>query len=69
VYSNLQNVISENGYTFEEFASFLDMHRNTLTNKLSGESPFTLPEVQKIVVLFKRYRFDYLFTRNDHEPA
>ena len=69
MYNNLQNAISENGYTLEEFAHILDMHRNTLANKLNGESPFTLPEVQKIITLFKRYRFDYIFSNGEPNTA
>ena len=47
----------------EGLANVLEIHRNTLTNKLNEESDFTLREAEKIYAIFKKYSFEYLFAR------
>jgi len=45
----------------EDIAEALGIHRNTLSNKLDGLSDFTLPEINKLSVIFWKYNFGYLF--------
>jgi len=47
----------------EDLANILEIHRNTLTNKLNEESDFTLREAEKIHAIFRKYNFAYIFAR------
>lgn len=50
------------GITIEAVANMLGLHRNTLANKLNGESSFTIEEAFKIKQqLLPEYDIDYLF--------
>ena len=63
MFKNLYNIMNLEGTGVEDIAIVLGIHRNTLTNKLNGDSDFTLTEAEKIHSMFKKYEFDYIFTR------
>jgi len=52
------------GITIETMARALGIHRNTLQNKLDGDSEFTFAEAMLISeMFFPEYRTSYLFKR------
>ena len=65
MFKNLGSILSDEGMGIEAMAEILGIHRNTLSNKIGGKVDFTLPEAEKILLIFKRkYSFDYLFARH-----
>lgn len=59
---NLEEALNKKGITRETVAALLNIHRNTLKNKLDGESDFTVPEAFSIKRnLLPEYDLDYLF--------
>jgi len=65
MYSNLKSVMAAKGVTIDAMASLLGVHRNTISNKLDGESEFTFGQAEQIQnVMFPEYNSAYLFRRD-----
>lgn len=64
MYDNLKAAMAQKGITTEALAKLLNVHRNTVQNKLDGESEFTFGQAQVISeVVFPEYTMKYLFHR------
>ena len=64
MYSNLKKEMEAKGITVDAMARLLGIHRNTMSNKLNGESEFTFEEACTIAeTMFPEYRPTYLFRR------
>lgn len=60
--TRVKEALQLKGISNEVVANILGIHRNTLSNKLSGESSFTVEEAFKIKrLLLPEYDMDYLF--------
>lgn len=60
--TRVKEALQLKGISNEAVANMLGVHRNTLANKLSGESSFTVEEAFKIKqLLLPEYDMDYLF--------
>ena len=46
MYDNLKAVMAQKGITIDSMAKVLNVHRNTVQNKLDGESEFTIGQAQ-----------------------
>ena len=65
MYNNLKSVMAAKGITIDAMASLLGVHRNTVSNKLDGESEFTFGQAEQIQsVMFPEYNSAYLFRRD-----
>lgn len=51
-YSNLKAELARKGVSMEEVSKALEIHRNSVANKINGDTPFTVEEAFKIQ---KRY--------------
>ena len=61
-YSNLKAELARKGVSIEEVSKMLNIHRNSVTNKINGETPFTVEEAFKIHDrYFPKLSLDYLF--------
>ena len=47
-YSNLKAEMARKGISIEEVSKALDIHRNSVANKINGDTPFTVEEAFKI---------------------
>jgi len=66
MYTNLKAAMATKGITNETLARLLNVHRDTITNKLNGESEFSYGQADLIQeVLFPEYNIRYLFKRSD----
>lgn len=66
MYQNLRNVMQNKGITIDAMAALLNVHRNTIANKLDGVSPFDFDQAQLIAnVMFPEYRPEYLFKNTE----
>ncbi len=64
MYDNLKAAMAQKGITTEALAKLLNVHRNTVQNKLDGGSEFTFGQAQVISeVVFPEYTMKYLFHR------
>lgn len=64
MYQNLRSAMAGKGITIDQMADLLHVHRNTISNKLDGESEFTFGQANKIAdCLFPEYRPSFLFRR------
>lgn len=64
MYTNLIAVMAAKKVTIESMSKLLGVHRNTVQNKLNGESEFTFEQAQLIAdVFFPEYKPSYLFKR------
>lgn len=64
MYSNLKALMAAKGISIEAMADLLNIHRNTVANKLDGDSEFTYGQAEKIqTVMFPEYTAQYLFRR------
>lgn len=64
MYKNLKQVMAVKGISIEAIAALLGLHRNTVANKLDGESEFTFGQAELIQKsLFPEYSAGYLFKR------
>lgn len=62
MYINLRGVMRQKGITSETLARVLGVHRNTIQNKLEGESEFTVRQAEIICdTFFPEYKASYLF--------
>ncbi len=65
-YKNLIGEIAKAEITKKELAEMLGIHWNSISNKLSGESSFTVDEAIKIRdCYFRNSLISYLFKRED----
>ena len=65
---NLRKVMSEKNVSIEAVAGVLGLHRNSVRNKLTGESTFTIQEGFTLKRnLFPEYDLEYLFSENNQE--
>ena len=64
MYKNLQYEMMQKGITQEDIATELQIHRNSVANKISGKTPFTIDEVFRICEkFFPNCDMRYLFQR------
>lgn len=64
VYKNLKSAMAAKGVTIETVAKILNVHRNTVQNKIDGESEFSFGQATMISeTLFPEYKPSYLFKR------
>ena len=64
MYSNLKALMAAKGISIDAMATLLGLHRNTVSNKLDGDSEFTYGQAEKIQsVMFPEYTCQYLFRR------
>ena len=64
MYDNLKAAMALKGITVDAMAKILNVHRNTVQNKLDGDSEFTFGQAQLISeVMFPEYTMKYLFHR------
>lgn len=61
-YSNLKTALSNEGVTQPKLAEVLGLSLKTVSSKLNGKFPFTVPEYRKICILLPKYDRDWLFT-------
>lgn len=62
MYNNLKRVLKEKGITNVMLAEFLGVSEKTASNKLNGNTDFTLAEAMKInKLLCQEYTMDFLF--------
>ena len=65
-YSNLKAEMARKGISIEEVSKTLDIHRNSVANKINGDTPFTVEEAFKIHdKYFPKLSLDYLFTTEE----
>ena len=65
MYENLKMLLRAKGISNEALARLLNVHRDTVTNKLNGESEFTYGQAELIQeTLFPEYNIRYIFHRN-----
>ena len=68
MYKNLKMAMAAKGVTAESIAQLLSVHRNTVQNKLDGQSEFTFGQATLISeMLFPEYKPSYLFKRMNCE--
>ena len=64
MYENLKALMAMKGISIETLAKLLHVHRDTVTNKLNGESEFTYGQAELIQdALFPEYSIRYVFRR------
>lgn len=65
MYENLKLLMAMKNITAEAIARMLGVHRDTITNKLNGESEFTYGQAELIQeTFFPEYNIRYLFHRS-----
>ena len=65
-YSNLKAEMARKGITGETMSQFLNIHRNSFYNKVSGDSSFSVNEAMKIQTqFFPDLDLDYLFSTEE----
>lgn len=70
MYANLKMLMALKGITNEDLAQLLGVHRNTIANKLDGESEFSFDQAVRIHDrYFAEYRIKYVFMRLIKESA
>jgi transcriptional regulator with XRE-family HTH domain len=64
MYDNLKALMAAKGITIEALARLLNVHRNTVSAKLDGDSEFTFGQAELIQeTMFPEYNSKYLFHR------
>jgi len=64
MYDNLKMLMVRKNITNDTLAKLLNVHRDTITNKLAGESEFTYGQAELIhETLFPEYSIRYVFHR------
>lgn len=62
MFPNLNAEMAREGFSANDIAKTLDVTEKSARNKLSGRSPFTLPEAKTVIkVMFPGLTIDYLF--------
>ena len=68
VYINLKAEMSRKSITMETLSKFLGIHRNSVSNKLNGNSSFSIEEAIKIKnYFFPELSYKYLFETSEPE--
>lgn len=57
----LNIALAQEGKTKADMAAYLGINRSTLSKKINGKTKFTLPELQKMAVLFGKDRMYSIF--------
>ncbi len=66
---NLKGEMAKRDITIEEISKMLGIHRNSVANKINGDSSFTIDEALKIhQTYFPKLALSYLFQKEDIEP-
>lgn len=61
-YGNLKAEMGRNDVTIEAISKLLNIHRNSVANKVKGKCRFTVDEAKKIrEAFFPTLEIDYLF--------
>ena len=55
MYLNLKKEMDRNGVTIDDISKRLDLHRNTVSNKINGITPLSIEEGIKIRNSFFEY--------------
>lgn len=64
MYLNLKKEMERNGVTIDDISKYLELHRNTVSNKINGITPLSVEEGIKIRNAFFEYAdFQYLFKK------
>lgn len=64
MYLNLKKEMERNGITIEDISKRLNLHRNTVSNKINGLTPLSIEEGITIRNAFFDYAdFQYLFKK------
>lgn len=59
----IKRAMQSKGISIEAVAAVLKVHRNSASNKVNGETPFTVDEAFKLkAALFPEFDADYLFS-------
>ncbi len=62
--ANLKGELAKNDITIEEVSKMLGIHRNSVANKINGDSSFTIDEAFKIQKeYFPTLSLEYLFKK------
>ena len=65
---NLKGEMARENITIEEISKLLGIHRNSVANKLNGDSAFTIDEAFKIQeTYFPKLSLSYLFSTEQKE--
>ena len=66
MYNNLKKLLAIKGMSIDAVAKLLGVHRDTVSNKLNGESEFTYGQAELIQeALFPEYNIRYIFHRDE----
>lgn len=66
MYATLIGELAKARVTIEAVANLLHVHRNTVSNKLYGVTPFSLDEALQIsTTFFPDQEFQWLFSKTD----
>lgn len=66
MYKNLREAMERKNISVDVMAKVLNVHRNTITNKLDGQSEFSYGQAELIQeVMFPEYNLKYLFQREN----
>lgn len=64
---NLKGEMAKRNITIEEISKLLGVHRNSVANKLNGNTPFTVDEAFKIhEMFFSKLSLNYLFSTEEN---
>lgn len=64
MYIHLKQLMAMKGITIEALAQLLNVHRNTVANKLDGGSEFSYGQAEKIqATFFPEYTAQFIFYR------
>ncbi|WP_050698697.1 helix-turn-helix domain-containing protein [Anaeromassilibacillus senegalensis] len=71
MFDNLRNALENKKISMKAYAAVLGVTEKTVQNKLSGQTPFTLPEVWATCFdLLPEYSWTYLFNQDTFQkPA
>lgn len=68
MYTNLKMLMAAKSISIESMAALLGVHRNTIANKLDGDSAFDFDQAMLIAqTMFPEYRPSYIFKRSSDE--
>ena len=70
MYRNMMMIMGQKGISMEAMAVVLNIHRNTMANKISGKSEFTYEEASLLCqTFFPEYRLSYIFRRDTEDTS
>ena len=63
-YLNLKGEMAKRNVSIEDISKLLDLHRNSVANKINGKSSFSIGEAFKVHdAFFKDEDMEYLFSK------